>query len=681
MRHPEKLHKRTDYLWLVLIILLGALPRLHLILATNSVIDSDEAIVGLMAKHILEGKPWPVFYYGQNYMGSLEAILAALSFSFFGPGNFSLKLVPFVFSLWQICLVFFLARRFVGRFAAHFAALLAALGPSALILWSSMARGGFIEVVVLGSISLIIAADMLSGRLAPHKMSMFWLGAVLGLGWWVNNQIIFYIAAISPILAVFLWQHKQSLFQLMPLGLAAAVGFFLGGWPFWWANLFQRPLLVTFRELLFAHPAQSGFREHFTGFFQEALPIIFGARRFWSDTDIFPYASAFLYAFYIPCFLYVLWLGLKKWRKTTEEAGKPNFSLYLLLILFFVATCLIFSASSFGWLTKAPRYLLPLYSILFIFPAIAVDSLQKTKKLHGYIMACMLGTALLGFQLASCYAGGLAIPGQPFIYKGERVMENHAPLYAWLRENNYSHIRTNYWIGYRTAFETGEEITFSRFGTPRSLRLPDYEKKDPMQDLRGVYVLSPLEAANVANSFDKIGYSYRRSKVGGYIVLDRVAPVVKHGPAIPLLAEQITASSRQDWVGAMLDHNLGTRWGSGTPQRPGMSLMIDLRQLLPVSGLDLDLGSFPQDVPRELLIQGEKVDGSWEDLFNSKGTFYDPREYDIGEFSNTWQIFFSPRCFKRLRLLELGKADPFDWSVAELGIYRAPDPAPVCPVQ
>jgi hypothetical protein len=35
-------------------------------------LNSDEAVVGLMARHILDGKR-PVFYYGQAYMGSLDA--------------------------------------------------------------------------------------------------------------------------------------------------------------------------------------------------------------------------------------------------------------------------------------------------------------------------------------------------------------------------------------------------------------------------------------------------------------------------------------------------------------------------------------------------------------------------------------------------------------------------------
>jgi hypothetical protein len=39
--------------------------------------DSDQAITGLMAKHLAELRAFPVFYYGQNYMLAVEAWLAA----------------------------------------------------------------------------------------------------------------------------------------------------------------------------------------------------------------------------------------------------------------------------------------------------------------------------------------------------------------------------------------------------------------------------------------------------------------------------------------------------------------------------------------------------------------------------------------------------------------------------
>src|SRR5690348_6499925 len=42
--------------------------------------DSDEATFGLMARHISERGAHPIFFYGQNYMGAVEAYLAAGAF-------------------------------------------------------------------------------------------------------------------------------------------------------------------------------------------------------------------------------------------------------------------------------------------------------------------------------------------------------------------------------------------------------------------------------------------------------------------------------------------------------------------------------------------------------------------------------------------------------------------------
>ena len=115
MRSHLRHNANNHYLWLLAIVALGLLPRLYLIFSTNSVIDADEAIVGLMAKHILEGRPWPIFYYGQYYMGSFEALLTAVVFMLFGQSNFTLKLTPLIFSLLHIALVYALARRFTNR--------------------------------------------------------------------------------------------------------------------------------------------------------------------------------------------------------------------------------------------------------------------------------------------------------------------------------------------------------------------------------------------------------------------------------------------------------------------------------------------------------------------------------------------------------------------------------------
>src|SRR4029450_778599 len=54
--------------------------------------DSDQAIVGLMAKHLSELRAFPVFLYGQTYMLGVEAWLAAPLFLVFGVSPSVLKL-------------------------------------------------------------------------------------------------------------------------------------------------------------------------------------------------------------------------------------------------------------------------------------------------------------------------------------------------------------------------------------------------------------------------------------------------------------------------------------------------------------------------------------------------------------------------------------------------------------
>src|SRR5215210_2788590 len=54
--------------------------------------DSDQAVVGLMAKHLAEGRAFPLFYYGQHYMLAVEPWLAAPLFKVFGASVATLKL-------------------------------------------------------------------------------------------------------------------------------------------------------------------------------------------------------------------------------------------------------------------------------------------------------------------------------------------------------------------------------------------------------------------------------------------------------------------------------------------------------------------------------------------------------------------------------------------------------------
>src|SRR3989304_10492126 len=57
--------------------------KMSLLAAGSVPFNADEAVVALMARHILQGER-PIFFYGQAYMGSLDAWLTALGFAVFG---------------------------------------------------------------------------------------------------------------------------------------------------------------------------------------------------------------------------------------------------------------------------------------------------------------------------------------------------------------------------------------------------------------------------------------------------------------------------------------------------------------------------------------------------------------------------------------------------------------------
>ena len=76
--------------------------------------DSDEAVVGLMARHILHGQ-FTTFFWGQGYGGSQEALLTAPIFAVFGSSWLALRLVPIALSAVTALLVWRVGLRLMGE--------------------------------------------------------------------------------------------------------------------------------------------------------------------------------------------------------------------------------------------------------------------------------------------------------------------------------------------------------------------------------------------------------------------------------------------------------------------------------------------------------------------------------------------------------------------------------------
>ena len=177
---------------LPLIVLAAMALRVGLLLGPFREIDADEAIVGLMALQI-PGE-LPLFFWGQHYLGSIEAFVAAGLFAVLGPSTAALKLAPALFSVLFIWLTYLTARRAFGPGPALLSAAYLALPPSFLAAWSVKARGGYAELLLFGAL-LLLACQHLADDETPTWRWAAFAGLAGGLVLWTHPLGVVYLAA------------------------------------------------------------------------------------------------------------------------------------------------------------------------------------------------------------------------------------------------------------------------------------------------------------------------------------------------------------------------------------------------------------------------------------------------------------------------------------------------------
>ena len=140
-----------DILIYLLIFLVAVVSRLPQLLSPLFYLDGDEAVVGLMAKHIIEGKDFSAYFYGQHYgFTLLESMPLALCFKVFGVSLYVMKLA--MLGMWCIGLLFiFKAMERIKGFWAACLALCFMLTIPAWASWAMKARGGYITAFLFSA--------------------------------------------------------------------------------------------------------------------------------------------------------------------------------------------------------------------------------------------------------------------------------------------------------------------------------------------------------------------------------------------------------------------------------------------------------------------------------------------------------------------------------------------------
>jgi len=225
------------------IIALGGSIRLALISLGWPHTTIDEGTIGQMAMNIAFHGEHPVFFYGQGYMGALQAYLGAAFFHVFGASLFSLRLGTVLLDTLFLVSMYALARLHYPPKMALLSLLLLAV-PALMVYYREIqAIGGYPESLLFGSLLFVLASWLAltarrehartSRRLRLLRLLAFtgW-GMVVGLGLWSDLLVLPFAFFSGLLLLVTCWHDIRS-----PAPLCLLLGFIIGGLPLILYNL------------------------------------------------------------------------------------------------------------------------------------------------------------------------------------------------------------------------------------------------------------------------------------------------------------------------------------------------------------------------------------------------------------------------------------------------------------
>lgn len=193
-------------------------------LDAGTMLDGDECVVALMAKHAYFGKELPVFFWGQDYGFSLIEVLFILPFyAVLGISTIAVKLG--MLSLWTIGVVFlYKTMTAIDKGRKPFALLLTLvlIFSPAWYIWSMKARGGYLTAFTLTSIVLYLVY-------APISINKYLRYILVGaLTYLIYESQLFWLVGLLPLLLYQLLKEKQLLPTLSTiLSMAGMFGLFL----------------------------------------------------------------------------------------------------------------------------------------------------------------------------------------------------------------------------------------------------------------------------------------------------------------------------------------------------------------------------------------------------------------------------------------------------------------------
>ena len=173
--------------------------------AMRCLTEPDPAVVALMARHMAALKEFPVFFYGQAYMGSLEPMASALMVRVLGATGFAVNLGPVLFAVAALAVLWRWARDAGGPWGGLAAVLAGLTGPAVFFQFQMAPRGGYMVALFVETLALWTAARMAARLRAGEAVGggrFLGLGLLAGIGLW-SNLIVAPALAVSALLLAY----------------------------------------------------------------------------------------------------------------------------------------------------------------------------------------------------------------------------------------------------------------------------------------------------------------------------------------------------------------------------------------------------------------------------------------------------------------------------------------------
>jgi len=538
------------------VLLIATIVKGALLYANAIPFNADEAVVGLMARHILQGER-PIFFYGQAYLGSLDAWLIAGAFALLGQSVLAIRLVQAALYLGTIGTTYLLGLKiYSNRWLASAAALLLAIPTVLVTLYTTATLGGYGEVLLLGNILFLLALRLGEGsrlkdqgprskaqgpRSKVHPSSFIlhpfsfvhrppssvflWvlLGLLSGLGFWGFALIVVYLVPIVLYLLFIELTSGQTRLRVLIHWLLFGLGFAGGAAPWLWFTLTND--LKTLTELggsaisgaSPAHPVFGTFA-HLFNFLLFGPTVVWGLRPPWSAQFLALPLIPVVLAIQSAVLVFIVFKGM--WLRDSARAGRwLLFGSCTVLTLGFIFTP--FGADPSG------RYFVPLAVPLALFTAEMLHALPGWFRV-GRWLAYGPALILVAFNLWGTVQSAAAFPPGLTTQFDVVAQVDHrydAELIKFLRAQGETRGYGNYWLEFPLAFLSDEELIYAarlpyhldfRYTTRDDRYLPYSQSVDASARVAYITTHHPPLDERLRTAFAAQAVSYSEKQIGDY---------------------------------------------------------------------------------------------------------------------------------------------------------------------